>query len=137
MRVVGDVDINDPDAVGPAELDVLTRITGGPDDPIIDQALLAFSTESFLIGTAMRPHPGVGQAQAHVTLSTGVLTHTLTFHEPCSPAQWLLLSQRSPYAGHGRSYGQGEVFTADGKLVASFVQDSMIRAMSANGPKGL
>ena len=82
----------------------------------------------------MRPHRGVGQAQAHRTLSTGVLSHTLTFHEPCSASEWLLLAHRSPYAGRGRSYGYANVFRSDGQLVASFVQDGMIRAKSASGP---
>jgi acyl-CoA thioesterase-2 len=129
VRVVGEVDIGDPDAVGPPELDVWTRFVGAPDDPAIDQALLAFATDGFLIGTAMRPHAGVGQAQAHVTLSTGVISHTLTFHEPAAAGEWLLLSHRSGYAGRGRSYGQANVFRQDGTLVASFVQDAMIRAM--------
>ena len=78
--------------MGPPELDVWVRFVGAPDDPATDQALVAYSTDGFLIGTAMRPHAGVGQAQAHVTLSTGVLSHTLTFHEPCPAAEWHLLS---------------------------------------------
>jgi acyl-CoA thioesterase II len=129
IRVVDGVDISDPEAVGPAELDVWTRFVGAPDDPVISQALLAFATDGFLIGTAMRPHPGVGQAQAHRTLSTGVISHTLTFHEPVSAGQWMLLSHHSPYAGRGRSYGRADVFQGDGQLVASFVQDAMIRPM--------
>ena len=137
VRVVGGVDVSDPDAVGPAELDVWTRFVGAPDDPTTNQALVAFATDGFLIGAAMRPHPGVGQAQAHVTISTGVISHTLTFHEPCAASEWLLLSHRSPYAGRGRSYGRADVFRADGQLVASFVQDSMIRAMSAPRAGGL
>jgi acyl-CoA thioesterase II len=66
VRVAGDADVNDPAAVGPADLDVWTRFAGAPDDPVVDQALLAFATDGFLIGTAMRPHAGVGQSQAHV-----------------------------------------------------------------------
>ncbi len=75
---------------------------------------------AFLIGTAMRPHAGVGQAQAHVTLSTGVLSHTLTYHERCPAAEWHFLQQRSSFAGNGRSYGQGDIFRrrrAAGRLV--------------------
>jgi acyl-CoA thioesterase-2 len=127
VRIAGDVDINAPEAVGPADLDVWTRFAGAPDDPAIDQALLAYATDGFLIATAMRPHAGVGQAQAHVTVSTGVVSHTLTFHEPAPAGEWLLLSHHSPYAGRGRSYGTGHVFRADGALVASYVQDAMIR----------
>lgn len=131
VQVVGDVDINDPDAVGPAELDVWTRFAGAGEDRALSQALLSFATDGFLIGTAMRPHKGVGQSQAHKTLSTGVLTHTITFHEPFSAGEWLLLRNRSPYAGRGRSYGTADVYTARGELVASYVQDNMIRARSA------
>lgn len=133
VRIAGGVDISDPDAVGPAELDVWTRFVGAPDDAVLDQALVAFATDGFLIGTAMRPHPGVGQAQAHVTLATGVISHTITFHEPAAAKEWLLLSHRSPYAGRGRSYGYADIFLGDGQIVGSFVQDSMIRAAAA-GP---
>lgn len=132
FRFVDGVDIIDPDAVGPAELDVWTRFDGAPGDPVTGQALLSFATDGFLIGTAMRPHAGVGQAQAHKTLSTGVLSHTLTFHEPVDAGSWMLMANESPYAGHGRAYGRADVFDVDGRLVASFVQDSMIRPLQQN-----
>ena len=127
VRVVGGVDISDPQAVGPAELNVWTRFHGAPDDLTTSQALLAYATDGFLIGTAMRPHAGIGQSLAHVTLSTGVISHTLTFHEPFAAADWMLLAHRSPYAGRGRTYGRADVFARDGRLVASFVQDNMVR----------
>jgi acyl-CoA thioesterase-2 len=130
VEIVGGVDLGDPSQVGPPELDVWTAFPGAPDDRGVSQALLAFATDGFLIGTAMRPHRGVGQSQAHVTLSTGVLSHTLTFHEPFSADEWLLLAHHSSYAGHGRSYGRADVFGPGGALVASFVQDAMIRPMS-------
>jgi acyl-CoA thioesterase len=135
IGIVDDVDLSDPELVGPPDLDVWVRFAGAPDDPATDQALVAYSTDGFLIGTAMRPHAGVGQAQAHRTLSTGVLSHTLTYHERCPAAEWHLLEQRSTYAGHGRSYGRGEIFRADGELAASFVQDAMIRARSGSAGK--
>jgi acyl-CoA thioesterase len=136
IRIVGGVDVGDPALVGPPELDVWSRFVGAPGDPALDQALLAFATDGFLIGTAMRPHAGVGQAQAHRTVSTGVISHTLTFHEPCPAGEWVLLSHRSAYAGHGRCYGRANAFRADGTLVASFVQDGMIRALQAPAGRG-
>jgi acyl-CoA thioesterase len=129
VRIVGGIDIADPETVGPPQLDVWTRFAGAPSgDPGLSQALAAYTTDPFLIATAMRPHKGVGQAQAHVTLSTGVVSHTLTFHEPVDAGEWLLLSHHSPYAGHGRSYGRANIFQ-NGALVASFVQDNMIRPL--------
>lgn len=129
IRIVDDVDFRDPELVGPASLDVWTRFPDAPDAPGLNEALLAFASDGFLIGAAMRPHAGIGQAQAHVSISTGVLSHTLTFHERFAANDWLLMAQRSPHAGHARSYGQGAVFRSDGDLVASFVQDAMIRPL--------
>jgi acyl-CoA thioesterase II len=128
IRVVGGVDISDPDAVGPAELNVWSRIPGADVTGVLGQALLSYATDGFLIGTAMRPHKGVGQSMAHVSISTSVLSHTLSFHEPIDPGAWHLLAHESTFAGRGRSYGRAGVFTEDGRLVASFVQDNMVRA---------
>src|SRR5439155_16417674 len=114
IRIAGDADVTDPSRTGPPDLDVWMRFAGAPDDRGLGQALLAFATDGFLIGTAMRPHDGVGQAQAHVSISTGVLSHTLTFHEPFDAGDWMLLSHHSTYAGHGRCYGGANVFNADG-----------------------
>jgi acyl-CoA thioesterase len=138
IELVGDVDIMDPFAVGPATLDVWSRFEGvESDDRRLHQALLSYATDGFLIATAMRPHHGVGQSQAHVTISTGVISHTLTFHEPFSASQWLLLRHESPYAGNGRTYGRAHVFTADGQLVASYVQDAMVRPLpTGHSPEG-
>jgi acyl-CoA thioesterase len=128
LRVVGGVDISDPDAVGPPELFVWVRFPGAQATGMLGQALLAYATDGFLIGTAMRPHAGVGQSMAHRSISTSVLSHTLTFHEPVDAGEWHLLAHESPYAGRGRTYGRAHIFSADGNLVGSFVQDNMVRA---------
>ncbi len=130
MRIVGEVDIMDPDLTGPARLQVWSRFPNAPADLAVAQALLAYASDGFLIATAMRPHAGIGQSMAHVSVATTVLTQTLTFHEPFTAGDWLLLDQHSTYAGRGRSHGVAEVFDAGGRLVAAFSQDNMIRAMA-------
>jgi acyl-CoA thioesterase len=128
VRVVDGVSLVDPDAVGPPELLVWSRFPGAEATGVLGEALLSYATDGFLIGTAMRPHEGVGQSMSHVTISTSVLTHTLSFHEPIDAGGWYLLVHESPYAGRGRSYGRAHVFSEEGRLVASFVQDNMIRS---------
>ena len=128
VRVVDGVDLAATEVTGPPELSVWTRFTAAPDDIAVNQALLSWYTDPFLIAASMRPHEGIGAGLAHQAISTGVLTHTLSFHEPVRATDWHLLAQRGTYAGGGRSYGRGEVFTQDGRLVASFVQDSMVRS---------
>jgi acyl-CoA thioesterase-2 len=132
IRYVDGVDIMDPNAIGPAELFVWSRFAGIPEDPWVSQALLGYASDGFLIGTAMRPHPGAGQSLAHVSISTTVITQTLTFHDPFHAGDWLLLAQRSPHASSGRSFGRADVFTADGALVASFSQENMIRGFDTD-----
>jgi acyl-CoA thioesterase len=127
VRIVDGVDLTDPALVGPPELFVWVRFPGAEATGVIGQALLAYATDGFLIGTAMRPHEGIGYALSHVSISTSVLSHTLTFHEPIDASQWHLLAHESPYAGRGRSYGRANIFGAGGRVLASFVQDNMIR----------
>jgi acyl-CoA thioesterase len=127
VRSVGGVDIRDETAVGPPDLYLWMRFPEASDDPIVAQGLLAHATASYLIGTAMRPHEGIGQSIAHRDISTGIIGHSVSFEEAFDPRQWLLLAHASPYAGRGRTTGTGMVFTEDGQLVANFTQQAMIR----------
>ena len=129
LRAVAGVDLVDPDAVGEARFDLWFRCPGAGKDLAVNQAILADATDMFLIGTAMRPHRGVGQSLAHRSIDTGVISHTLTFHERISVDDWLLIAHESPHAGAGRSFGRADVFSRHGELVASFVQESLIRAL--------
>jgi acyl-CoA thioesterase II len=133
LRVVGGVDTSDPNATGPAELFIWIRLPSTGGDQALAQAMLAYGTDGFLIGTAMRPHAGIGQNMAHQNIATGVVSHNLTFHEPIETGTWLLMAHESPYAGRGASYGRAQVFTRDGRLVASFVQENMIRDAGTPG----
>jgi acyl-CoA thioesterase len=135
LRVPNGVDVNDPSLVGPPDYLLWGRFEGAPSSAVAQQGLLAYTTESFLIASAMRPHEGVGQSQAHVTLSTAVMSHTISFHEAADVSQWLLLENHSTTSGHGRANGRGNVFTQDGTLVASYFQDSMIRRMAEGSHK--
>ncbi len=127
VRSVGGVDINDETTVGPAEVSLWMRFPAAPDDGLVAQGLLAHATAGYLIGTAMRPHEGVGQSQSHRAMSTGIIGHTMSFHDAFDPREWLLIHNESPFAGRGRTFGRGHAFTRDGQLVASFSQEAMIR----------
>jgi acyl-CoA thioesterase II len=120
-----------PDAPGgvPTQL-FWHRYSGKIDSVAANDAILSWATNGFLIGLAMRPHRStVDISQAHRTISTGVIAHTINFHERIDVSQWLLVAQEAIYAGRGRVHGRGLVYTEDGQLVASFTQDSMARAI--------
>ena len=75
----------------------------------------------------MRPHEGVGQSMAHVSISTTVVTHTLTFHETSTPAMDAA-RPREPVRRAGSQLRPAPTCSPrTAALVASFVQENMIR----------
>jgi acyl-CoA thioesterase len=128
LRIVDGVDLWSVDApTGPAETFLWAKAPALPDVLSVHQGVLAWATDGFLIATALRAHAGIGQDDAHRGLSTGVIGHTIVLHEPFRADEWLLLAHHSPYAGRGRTFGTADVFTEDGRFVASYVQTNMIR----------
>jgi acyl-CoA thioesterase II len=95
-----------------------------------NQAVLVWATCGEIIGLAMRPHrQQVHIEDAHRTLSTGVIGHTVHFTDAFDVSEWLLIVTEATKAGSGRVYGDGQVFTRSGSLVATFHQDAMARAV--------
>ncbi len=129
LRIAEGADFADPAAVGPPTLDVWVRYARAPGEAAIRQAVIAHLCGAFTIGTAMRPHEGYGQAQAHRTLSTGVLSLTVHFHAPSALDDWLLYTHDSLHAGRGLCDGKGRIFERSGRLVASFEQEALLRPL--------
>lgn len=137
-RIVGGLDTWDPTLpVQPPVRHIWTRYAG-PLSPAADcvpvhQAILAFGTDGWLIGTSMLPYEQYNEAIAHKSISTGVVGHTLHFHERFDARAWLLLSHEVIWTGRGRIHGRCLVWTEDGRLVASYTQDSMVRGFGDGG----
>ena len=132
LRIEGVADHNSPDEVGPPVLDAWLRYDSVPDRDDLRRALLTHYTGDLSIATAMRPHAGIGTAQAHHSISTAVMTIGVTFHDPVSWDGWIRYHHESTFAGAGMAYARGQVLTADGRILASFTQDAMIRAFAPN-----
>ncbi|MEP6939694.1 MAG: acyl-CoA thioesterase II [Rudaea sp.] len=94
------------------------------DSPALHRAMLAYASDFNLIGTAMLPH-GISFLQSNVQVAS--LDHAMWFHRPFRVDEWLLYSCDSPTAQGARGLARGMLFSADGRLVASTVQEGMIR----------
>ena len=55
------------------------------------------------------------------------LDHAIWFHDEVRMDDWLLYSMDSPWAGGGRGFARGSIFTRDGRLVASVAQEGLTR----------
>jgi acyl-CoA thioesterase-2 len=49
------------------------------------------------------------------------------FHRPFRADEWLLYAQETPSASGGRGLAQGSIFTQDGQLAVTVVQEGLIR----------
>jgi acyl-CoA thioesterase II len=129
--------LSGPDDVATADLATWVRCPKLPSDQHLQQALVAFISNFPLVGVVMRPHPGLSVDMSHLKVSTGVLAHTMSFHDDLNLSEWTLINYDAPSAGRGRYFGHGEVFSASGEHVASLVQDGMIRSLpEVTGPGG-
>ena len=95
-----------------------------PDQPQLHQALLAYASDFHLIGTTTLPH-GVSYLTENLQMAS--LDHGMWFHRPCRVDEWLLYTCDSPSASGARGLARGQIFTRDGKLVASTAQEGLIR----------
>jgi acyl-CoA thioesterase-2 len=130
MRYVDGAYTNDPEApVGPPDIDGWVRFRGVPEDKHVHAALLATFTGNASIAAAMRPHAGIGQAQAHRTLSTAINAITISFHADVRADEWMLYRHRSTFAGDGMTHSENRVYNRAGKLLSSFSVEAMVRAM--------
>lgn len=131
VRVLDGAYTGDPDApVGPPEVSAWVRYRDLPDDPALHAGLLAHFTGHMSIAAALRPHAGVGQSQAHRTLSTAVNAIALSIHAEARVDQWLLYHHRSTFAGDGMTHSECRTYTEGGELVASFTVDAMVRGFA-------
>jgi acyl-CoA thioesterase len=107
---------------------VWVRSAQSPASVAARQAIIAWSQPGLIIGAALAPHSDVVSVRdAHQSISTGVISHTAHFHDDADVSEWLLFAHEGSYAGRGRIFGRGAVFTHDGGLVSTFAQDSMAR----------
>jgi uncharacterized protein (DUF427 family)/acyl-CoA thioesterase len=136
LRIVDGAYSPDPDRLGPPVIDVWCRFRDVPADPHLHAAVLAQSTTHWTIAAGMRPHLGFGEADAHVTLSTGIMQTTIAFHDEADITDWLLYDNRAIWSGRGLVQGEGHVFTREGALIASYTVQAMVRAF-ARAPESM
>jgi acyl-CoA thioesterase-2 len=100
------------------------RATGPvPDDVIVQQAVLAYASDMSLLDTALLPH-GVDW---HSAIQMASLDHAMWFHHRFRVDDWLLYAQESPSASGARGFNRGAIYARNGVLVASVVQEGLMR----------
>lgn len=95
-----------------------------PDDPLLHVCLMTYASDMTLLDTVLLAH---GVSWVGGTIVGASLDHAMWFHRPFRADQWLLYVQDSPTASGARGLARGEVYTSDGELVVSVVQEGLLR----------
>lgn len=124
LRPVNQADPLHPEPVPPFRDIWIRAVAPLPDDPVMHKILLAYSSDYSLLGTALLPH-GLTFTQGNIRAAS--LDHAMWFHRDFRMDEWLLYSMDSPSTSDGRGFSRGNLFTREGRLVASVAQEGMIR----------
>ena len=95
-----------------------------PDDPLVHACVLTYASDMTLLDTTLLP---VGGSFDEDGLMMASLDHAMWFHRPFRADDWLLYAQDTPSASGARGLARGLIYTQDGRLVVSVVQEGLIR----------
>jgi acyl-CoA thioesterase II len=96
------------------------------DDGLLNAALLAYASDFFLMDMVFRAHPdGVGKFAGYS------LDHAIWLHRPTRFDQWHLHTQESLAVVGDRGLARGAIHDATGNLVASVMQEVLVRPFPA------
>lgn len=95
-----------------------------PNDKRAQQQVLAYASDYNLLAAALLPH---GDTASFTNVKMASLDHAMWFHRDFTINDWLLYAIDSPSASNARGFTRGNIYTQDGVLVASVVQEGMIR----------
>jgi len=93
-----------------------------PDDPLIQACALTYLSDLTMVPTALSPN-----MQMHDQLQMASIDHAMWFHAPIKTDQWLLFAQDTPVARGGHGLARGLFYDPAGTLIASVVQEGLIR----------
>lgn len=127
MRTVGDLPAQTQKGASPEQGYWFKTGHSPGDEPSIHLSILAYISDTRLMGTALRPH---GITFFDPNLQGASLNHALWIHQPFRVDEWLYFDMNAPTASSGMGMNFGRFFNEQGVLVASTAQESLMRLKS-------
>ncbi|MHB2023918.1 MAG: acyl-CoA thioesterase, partial [Mycobacteriales bacterium] len=97
-----------------------------PDDPLLHVCAVTYASDMTLLDSLLIAH---GLSWERTAVRGASLDHAMWFHRPFRADEWLLYDQSSPSASGARGLARGELFTRDGRLCVSVVQEGLLRVV--------
>jgi acyl-CoA thioesterase II len=95
-----------------------------PDDPLLHACVVTYASDMSLIDAVLKPHSIKWDDGTFMVAS---LDHCMWFHRDLRADEWLLYDTESPIASGGRGLARGFLFSRDGQLKVSMVQEGLTR----------
>jgi acyl-CoA thioesterase-2 len=95
-----------------------------PEDPVVHACLVTYASDMTLLDTTVLPF---GLAWDSPGMQMASLDHAMWFHRPFRADEWLLYDQRAISTSSARGLAGGAIFSRDGRLVVSVVQEGLAR----------
>jgi acyl-CoA thioesterase-2 len=95
-----------------------------PDDPTLHACIVTYASDMTLLDTTVLPF---GLSWESPGMQMASLDHAMWFHRPFRADEWLLYDQSAISSGAGRGLAGGAIFTADGTLAVTVVQEGLAR----------
>jgi acyl-CoA thioesterase-2 len=95
-----------------------------PDDPVVHACIVTYASDMSLLDTTVLPF---GLAWDSPGMQMASLDHAMWFHRPFRADEWLLYDQHALSTGSARGLAGGAIFSMDGRLVVSVVQEGLAR----------
>ncbi|MFN3237629.1 MAG: acyl-CoA thioesterase [Pseudomonadales bacterium] len=95
-----------------------------PEKSSHQQQLLAYASDMGFVGTAFLPHQETADRN-HIQMAS--LDHALWFHADPDLTDWLLFYRECSNTEAARGYIRGSFYNRDGVLIASAMQEGLIR----------
>ena len=101
------------------------RLTGEVSDDLhVHDAGVAYLSDSTLIDHIALPH---GKRWQNSDFDGTSLDHAMWFHESVRADDWLLFDQKVEWTGDGRGVASGRIYTQEGTLAATCMQEGLMR----------
>jgi acyl-CoA thioesterase II len=95
-----------------------------PRDPTLHACIVTYASDMTLLDSVVRPHD-LRWDSGDVQMAS--LDHAMWFHRPFRADEWLLYDQLSPSSASARGLATGSIFTHDGRLAVTVVQEGLVR----------
>jgi acyl-CoA thioesterase-2 len=97
-----------------------------PDDPLLHACIITYASDLSLLDTTVRPF-GLTGVTRNIMMAS--LDHAMWFHRPFRADDWLLYAQSAVSTSGARGLAAGSIFTPEGKLAVSVMQEGLIRVL--------